>query len=90
MSMLPQPFPILIQMLVGALAGFYFVKVIKRPVLGNIWGAIIVGVIGSVLGGFFLDTIIKYMVNSFFAVNFVAALFGGFFLIWVFSKLTHH
>ena len=88
--MLPQPFPILVQIICGALAGFYFVKLIKRPVLGDLWGAIIVGVIGSVLGGFFLDKIFVFLVDNFFTVDFIATFFGAFLLIWLYSKLAHH
>jgi uncharacterized membrane protein YeaQ/YmgE (transglycosylase-associated protein family) len=87
---LPQWIGILIIVIVGALAGLYYVKVIKKPVFGHLWGAIIVGVIGSVLGGYFLDFIIKFMVNNtLFSVDFVATFFGAFLLIWIFSKLAH-
>ncbi len=87
--MLPQPFPILIQIIVGGIAGFYYVRIIKRPVFGNLWGSIIVGVIGSVLGGFFLDRIIGFLVQNPLTVDFVATFFGAFLLIWLFSKLAH-
>ncbi len=87
--MVPQPIPILIQMLVGAIAGFYYVRIIKRPVFGNLWGAIIVGVIGSVLGGFFLDKIMPYLINNPLSVDFVACFLGSFFIIWIFSKMAH-
>lgn len=84
---------ILLQILIGIGAGFYFVKLIKRPVLGHVWGGIIVGVIGSVVIGFFLNTfgIFKWLeANNPFSVDFLANGFGAFLLIWIFSKLTHH
>ncbi|MCX7821249.1 MAG: CPP1-like family protein [Brevinematales bacterium] len=78
-----------IQVLVGVVAAFYFIKIIKKPVFGNLWGAIVVGIIGSVLGGFFLNKIIDVMVNNGLTVNFVACFIGSFFFIWLVSKITH-
>ncbi|MGC8765277.1 MAG: hypothetical protein ACP5QT_05260 [Brevinematia bacterium] len=78
-----------IQVLVGIVSGVYFVKVVKKPVFGHIWGAMVVGIIGSVLGGFFLDKIIEFMVNNILTVNFVACFIGAFFFIWLISKITH-
>jgi len=87
--MLVKLISISIQMLVGVLAGIYFVRFIKKPVFGHIWGAVVVGIIGSVLGGFFLDRIVEIMVNNNLTVNFVACLVGAFFFIWLVSKITH-
>lgn len=87
--MLPQPFPILIQIGVGALAGFLYLKLLKKPVFGNLWGALIVGVIGGVLGGFFLNGITQFLILNPLTVNFIATLLGAYVLLWVFSKLVH-
>ncbi len=78
-----------IQIIVGLVSAFYFIKIIKKPVFGGMWGAIVVGVIGSVLGGFFLNKVIDFMVNNMFTVNFVACFVGAFFFIWLVSKITH-
>lgn len=80
---------ILIQIAVGVIAGFYFVKVIKKPIFGQLWGAIIVGVIGGVLFGFFSKNITKILVENPLAVDFIGTFFGAFLLIWVFSKIAH-
>ncbi len=80
---------ILIQIAVGIAAGYFYIKVVKRPVLGNFWGAAIVGIIGGVLGGFSLKYITYFLVLNPLAVDFVATLAGSFFLIWLFSKLAH-
>ncbi len=87
--MLPQPFPILIQIAVGFIAGFFYVRIMKKPVFGNLWGAVAVGIPGSVLGGFFLDRIFGFLVLNPLTVDFVATFFGSFLLIWLFSKLAH-
>ncbi len=87
--MLPQPFPILIQLGVGALAGFLYVKVLKKPVFGQLWGALIVGVIGGVLGGFFLNNVTKFLVLNPLTVDFIATLVGAYILLWLLSKLHH-
>lgn len=80
---------IAIQVLVGIVSAFYFIKIIKKPVFGNLWGAIVVGIIGSVLGGFFLNKFIDILVNNGLTVNFVACFIGAFFFIWLVSKITH-
>lgn len=87
--MLPQPFPILIQIAVGALAGFLYVKVLKKPVFGGIWGALIIGVVGSVLGGFFLNRITNILILNPLTVDFIATLAGAYVLLWVLGKLAH-
>ncbi len=79
---------ILILVSVGALAGFVFVKVLKKPVLGHMWAGIVIGIIGGVLGGFFLDQIILFLAQNKIDVNFVASLTGAFGLVWVFSKVS--
>lgn len=79
---------ILILVSVGALAGFFFVKVLKKPVLGHMWAGIVIGIIGGVLGGFFLDQIILFLAKNSIDVNFVASLVGAFSLVWVFSKVS--
>lgn len=87
--MVRPPIPILIQIALGAIAGWYYIKIMKRSVFGNLWGAIVVGIIGSVLGCIALDGIFTYLINNPLTVNFVAAFFGAFLLIWIFSKLAH-
>ncbi len=80
-----------IQMIVGALAGIYYIKVMKKPIFGNFWGAVIFGVIGGILGGFFLGltNITKLLSNNTLSVDFIATLFGAFALLWLFSKIAH-
>lgn len=81
---------------IGALSGFLYVKVFKKKVLGGIWGGIVIGIFGSVLGGLFLDKLINdrtldYL-NVLFTnkinVNFVAAFLGAFLLVWIFFKIS--
>ena len=74
---------------VGIASGFYYVKFLKRSVVGGIWGACVVGVIGAVLGGYILKYITKYLITNIVDVDFVATFFGAFFLIWLLSKLSH-
>ncbi len=78
---------ILILVALGAAAGFFYVKVLKKPVLGHLWVGVVIGIIGGVLGGFFLDWIIVQL-TGLFDVNFVASLLGAFGLVWVFSKVS--
>ncbi len=78
-----------IQILIGFLVAFWFVRIMKRRFLGGLWGATVVGIIGSVLGGFFLNDVFVWMVNNITTVNYVATFTGAAFLIWGFSRMTH-
>jgi|YNPMSStandDraft_2_1061718.scaffolds.fasta_scaffold01085_10 uncharacterized membrane protein YeaQ/YmgE (transglycosylase-associated protein family) len=78
-----------IQIFIGFVVAFLYVKVMKKRFLGMLWGATVVGVIGSVLGGFFLNDIFQWMVNNITTVNYVATFTGAWFLIWGFAKMTH-
>lgn len=79
---------------VGIFAAFYYVKFLKRGMLGGLWGGIIVGVIGAVLGGFLLSPVTRFLTNpkqfeGYINVDFLAAGFGAFLLIWILAKLSH-
>ncbi|QJR21730.1 hypothetical protein BREVNS_0980 [Brevinematales bacterium NS] len=78
-----------IQIFIGFAVAFFYVRILKRRFLGMLWGATVVGIIGSVLGGFFLNDIFAWMVNNITTVNYVATISGALFLIWGFSKMTH-
>jgi uncharacterized membrane protein YeaQ/YmgE (transglycosylase-associated protein family) len=74
---------------IGIASGFYYVKLLKRNVLGGIWGACVVGVIGAVLGGELLRDTTRYLIENKLDVNFITTFFGAFFLIWILSKISH-
>jgi len=82
---------LLVKILVGVGSGFFVVKVLKKEIIGHLWGAIIIGVIGSILGSFIDPIIAKmgFLITNDLNVNFVAAFLGAFVLIWVFTKLGH-
>ncbi len=80
---------LLIQILIGVGVGFYFTKVLKKSV--HIWVAVVVSVIGSVLGSFFLHKLIVHLgslITNPLSVDFVSATIGAVILIWIFSKLA--
>lgn len=81
----------LILFAVGALAGLFVVKVMKKPILGNVWGGVVIGIIGSVLGGFFLDPLImllSFLLTNKLNVNFVASTLGALIVLWIFYKIS--
>jgi len=83
---------ILIMVVVGTLCGLFFVKGLKKPMLGHLVGGIIIGIIGAVLGGFFLDKlnfIFKWLLENPLHVNFFAAFAGALLFVWVFSRISH-
>jgi uncharacterized membrane protein YeaQ/YmgE (transglycosylase-associated protein family) len=80
----------LIYISMGLACALYFTFVLRRPLLGRLWGAIIVGVIGSFLGGV-VDQLFAGLIarlTDFQSVNLVAAFLGAMLLIWTLSKVS--
>lgn len=78
---------------VGAFTGFFYVKVLKKQVLGNVWGAIIIGIVGGVLGGFLLSKVFPqliFLMDNKLNVDFIATITGALLLVWIFHKITKH
>ena len=76
---------------IGVAAAVFFFFIVKKPVLGKLWGAIIVGLVGSFLGGLINEIftkLIQYLsdVNS---VNVFAALATSLLMIWLLSKASY-
>ena len=79
---------------VGLAAAIFCHFVLRRRVLGNFWAALVVGLIGAVLGGL-LDQVlagaIEWLVERlahFNSVNLFAAGFCAVALIWTLSRLN--
>jgi len=70
--------------LVGFLCAVFVYFILNRKILGRFWAAIVMGIIGSILGGFLLDDIFKKLTDI-YNVNILAALFLSFILIWLYS-----
>ena len=80
----------LIYFTVGFAGAIYFFFILKRPMIGKFWGALIVGVIGSFLGGVadrvFSDIIAR--LSDFQSVNIIAALLCSLLMIWILAKVS--
>ncbi len=71
-----------------ALVGYYL---FKRDVIGHFVGALIVGLIGSFLGGalgYLLDDVIQYLTNINDSVNIFPPLITSAILLWIFVKVS--
>jgi hypothetical protein len=78
---------------IGAATAVFFYFALKKPVLGRFWGAIIVGIIGSVLGGL-LDKLFKGVITYLAEfqegmVNVFAAVGVSLFMLWLLSKASY-
>jgi uncharacterized membrane protein YeaQ/YmgE (transglycosylase-associated protein family) len=76
---------------IGIASAVFFFFAVKKPVLGRLWGAIVVGLVGSFLGGLIdqlLSPVIQYLadVNS---VNVFSALATSLLMIWLLSKASY-
>ena len=75
---------------VGLAAAIYCHFVLRRRVPGSFWGALVVGLIGAVLGGM-LDQVLTHVIDKlahFNSVNLFAAGFCAIALIWTLSRLN--
>ncbi len=73
--------------LVGFISAFFVYFILRKKVLGRFWAAIIMGIIGSVFGGFLLDDIFKKLTDI-YNVNVLASLFLSVILIWLYSVVA--
>ena len=77
---------------IGLACAKFYVFILRKPVLGRFWGALIVGLVGSFLGGLIdqwqlLKDIIAYL-SDFNSVNIFASLITSMVLIIIFSKVS--
>jgi uncharacterized membrane protein YeaQ/YmgE (transglycosylase-associated protein family) len=81
---------VLTYLTIGFASAMLIYFIFKRHVIGKFWGALIVGFIGSFLGGVIYQTFQDFF-NSlavFNDVNIFAAATSSLLLIWIFSKLS--
>jgi uncharacterized membrane protein YeaQ/YmgE (transglycosylase-associated protein family) len=75
---------------IGFACAIFFSFVLKKPLLGRFWGALVVGLIGSFLGGL-IDQVfaeeIKFL-TDFNSVNVIAAFISAMVMIWILSKVS--
>ena len=78
---------------IGVAAAVFFYFVLKKPVLGKLWGAIIVGLIGSFLGGL-VDQLFAPQIKALAefnngTVNVFAAAGFSLFMLWLLAKASY-
>ncbi len=73
--------------IIGFLSTIFVYFILKRNVLGRFWAAFVIGIIGSVLGGFILDEIFRRL-TSVYNINVLASLFFSCVLIWFYSVVA--
>ncbi len=69
---------------IGLISTIFVYFILKRSVLGRFWAAFIMGIIGSVLGGFLLDDIFRKL-TEIYSINILSSLFLSCVLIWLYS-----
>jgi uncharacterized membrane protein YeaQ/YmgE (transglycosylase-associated protein family) len=73
--------------LLGFMSTIFIFFILKRSVLGRFWAAFVIGIIGSVLGGFLLDDLFKKLTEV-YNINVLASLFFSCVLIWFYSVVA--
>ena len=69
---------------IGLISTIFVYFILKRSVLGRFWAAFILGIVGSVLGGFLLDDIFRKLTEV-YNINILSSLFLSCVLIWLYS-----
>ena len=69
---------------IGFISTVFVYFILKKSVLGRFWAAFIMGIIGSVLGGFLLDDIFRKLTEV-YHINILSSLFLSCLLIWFYS-----
>jgi uncharacterized membrane protein YeaQ/YmgE (transglycosylase-associated protein family) len=72
---------------IGLLSAIFVYFILKKPVLGRFWVAFILGIIGSVLGGFLLDDVFRRLTDV-YNINILASVFFSCVLILFYSLVT--
>jgi uncharacterized membrane protein YeaQ/YmgE (transglycosylase-associated protein family) len=75
---------------IGMACAVYFAFILRKPMLGRFWGALIVGLIGSFLGGL-IDQLFPEIIarlSDFNSVNIFAAVITSLLLIWILAKVS--
>jgi uncharacterized membrane protein YeaQ/YmgE (transglycosylase-associated protein family) len=72
---------------IGFLSAIFIYFVLRKKVLGKFWAALLIGIIGAVLGSFLLDEFFRKLTDV-YNVNILSALFFSCILIWVYALAT--
>jgi uncharacterized membrane protein YeaQ/YmgE (transglycosylase-associated protein family) len=75
---------------IGMACAVYFTFVLRKPMLGRFWGALLVGLIGSFLGGL-VDQLFPEIIaqlSDFNSVNVFAAVITSLLMIWILAKVS--
>lgn len=81
----------LIYFIIGFIVALIYFFVFKKKSIGRFWGALIVALVGSFLGGiieYIAQPVIDYLSNLNNAVNVFPPLITAIVLMWLFSKVS--
>jgi len=72
---------------IGFVSAVFVYFILKKHVLGKFWAAFVMGIIGSVMGGFLLDDVFKKLTDV-YSINILSSIFLSCILIWFYSLVT--
>jgi uncharacterized membrane protein YeaQ/YmgE (transglycosylase-associated protein family) len=75
---------------IGFATAVFYSFILRKPLLGKFWGALIVGLIGSFLGGLidYLFADLIELLSDFNSVNVIASLITAVVLVSIFSRVS--
>lgn len=73
--------------LIGVAAGWFIYSVMKRHTFGNLWGAMITGLIGAYIGHFTIPKLTE-LIRKITSFDIIPPLIGAFFLVLILAKVS--
>jgi len=73
--------------LIGVAAGWFIYSVMKRHTLGQLWGAIITGIIGAYIGHFTIPRL-THLFKKLTSFDIIPPLIGAFFLVLILARVS--
>jgi uncharacterized membrane protein YeaQ/YmgE (transglycosylase-associated protein family) len=80
----------LIYIVIGFGLALIFYYVLRKNFIGKVWGAVIVGITGSFIGGFvdvFIEDL-RFLAIMFYSVNIVTPCIAACLFLWIFHLIS--
>lgn len=84
---------IVVYLLIGASVAFLFFNLRRRDLFGGYIGGLAIGLIGAIIGGYLLDSILLVVTDFLqqrIGVNVIAGFIGSYAAVYVMNRLNHN
>jgi uncharacterized membrane protein YeaQ/YmgE (transglycosylase-associated protein family) len=78
--------------LIGFCVAMVYFYVFKKNFLGSLWGGVVVGIIGSFIGGlvdFYFKDFLYFLSHLFGSINLFPPLISAVLFLWIFNRMSN-